>query len=192
MAKTALFCAVVVLLLSCAVVRAQQGAEGEGAEPGLFSGTLGDSLWTVIAFVLLVVVLGKFAWRPLLEGLNARQNHIERQLKSAEDSRVKAEHLLEDYKQEGLAVIRAATEQAQQYQHQAAEKAREETLAIRRRAHEEIESARTTAVEDLWRQTGDLLLRVSSEVLGRTLTEEDNQRLIDEAVARVRQNGGLQ
>lgn len=160
-------------------------------EPSLFSGTFGDSLWTVIAFLVLVVVLGKVAWKPLLNGLNARQSYIERELKSAEDSRIRAEHMLDDYKQQGLAVVRQATEQAQQYQHQAAEKTREETLAIRRRAHEEIESARTTALEDLWRQTGDLLLHVSGEVLGRALTEEDNQRLIDEAVARVRQDGGL-
>ncbi len=190
MAKTVLFCAAVVVSLSCGVVLAQHAGEGEPMEPSLFSGTFGDSLWTVIAFIVLVVVLGKVAWKPLLSGLNARQSYIERELKSAEDSRIRAEHMLDDYKQQGLAVVRQATEQAQLYQHQAAEKTREETLAIRRRAHEEIESARTTALEDLWRQTGDLLLHVSGEVLGRALTEEDTQRLIDEAVARVRQDGG--
>ena len=140
--------------------------------------------------MVLLVVLGKFAWKPLLNGLNARQSHIEQQLKSAEDSRVKAEHLLDDYKQQGLSVVRQATEQAQRHQQQMAEKTREETLAIRRRAHEEIESARATAVEDLWKQTGDIVLQVGSEVLGRTLTEQDNQRLIDEAVARIRQERG--
>ncbi len=179
------------MVLSSGVVWAQRAAEGEAAEPNLFSGTFGDSLWAVVAFVVLLVVLGKVAWKPLLDGLNARQNHIEQQLKSAEDSRVKAEHMLEDYKQQGLTVMREATEQAQRHQQQMVEKTREETLVIRRRANEEIESARATAMDDLWRQTGDLLLHVGSEVLGRTLTEQDNQRLIDEAVARLRQNGGL-
>jgi F-type H+-transporting ATPase subunit b len=179
------------MILSSGVAWAQHGAEGEVPEPGLFSGTFGDALWTVIAFVVLLITLGKFAWKPLLNGLNARQGHIEQQLKSAEDSRVKAEHMLDDYKQQGLTVVREATEQAQRYQHEIAEKTREETLAIRRRAHEEIESAQATAMEDLWKQTGDIVLQVGSEVLGRTLTERDNQRLIDEAVARIRQNGGL-
>ncbi|MEN6425891.1 MAG: F0F1 ATP synthase subunit B [Phycisphaerales bacterium] len=191
MGRTALFCAVVVVVLSCGVAWAEHSAEGEGSDSGLFSGTFGDSIWTLAAFVLLLVVLGKFAWKPLLNGLNARQSHIEQQLKSAEDSRVQAEHLLDEYKQQGLTVVREATEQAQRYQQQMVEKTREETLAIRRRTHEEIESARATAVEDLWKQTGDIVLQVSSEVLGRAMTEQDDQRLIDEAVARIRQNGGL-
>lgn len=192
MAKTTLFCALVIMVLSGSVVWAQHAAESESPEPSLFSGTFGDALWTVIAFVILLIVLGKVAWKPLLNGLNARQSHIEHDLKSAEDSRVKAEQMFDDYKQQGLSVVRQATEQAQRNQQQMAEKAREESLTIRRRAHEEIESARATAVDDLWKQTGDIVLQVGSEVLGRTLTEQDNQRLIDEAVARVKRNGGLQ
>jgi len=191
MSKTALFCAVVVAVLSCSVAWAEHSAEGEAGGAGLFSGTFGDSIWTLAAFVLLLVVLGRFAWKPLLNGLNARQDHIEQQLKSAEDSRVKAEHLLDEYEHQGLTIVREATEQAQRHQQQMAEKTREESQAIRRRTHEEIESARATAMEDLWRQTGDIVLQVSSEVLGRTMTAQDTQRLIDEAVARVRQNGGL-
>jgi len=191
MAKIALFC-IVVIPLFCGIAWAQHAPEGEAAEPSLFSGTFGDALWTVIAFVVLLIVLGKVAWRPLLNGLNARQGHIEQQLKSAEDSRVKAEHMLEDSKHQGLTVVREATEQAQRHQQQMAEKTREETLTIRRRAHEEIESARATAMDDLWKQTGDIVLHVGSEVLGRALTAQDNQRLIDEAVARIRQNGGLE
>lgn len=191
MGKTALFHAVVVIALSCGVAWAQHAVEGEAPDSGLFSGTFGDAIWTVAAFVLLLIVLGKFAWKPLLNGLNARQGHIEHQLKSAEDARVKAEHMLDEYKEQGLAVVRQATEQAQRCQQQATEKAREETLVIRRRAREEIESAQAAALEDLWKQTGDIVLRVGSEVLGRTLTEQDHQRLIDDAVARVRQDGGL-
>jgi len=192
MGKTALLGAGVILALSCGVGWAEQAGPGEGSDSGLFSGTFGDSLWTVAAFLLLLGVLGKYAWKPLLKGLNARQNHIEEHLKSAEDSRVQAERLLDEYKQQGLSVVRQATEQAQRHQQQMAEKCREEAQAIRRRAHEEIASARATAIDDLWKQTGDLVLQIGSEVLGRTLTEQDNQRLIDEAVARIRRNGGLQ
>lgn len=192
MGKTALLCAVVILALSCGAVWAEQTPHGESSDSGIFSGTFGDALWSVIAFVVLLAVLGRYAWKPMLNGLNARQSHIEQQLKSAEDSRVKAEHMLDDYKQQGLSVVRQATEQAQRHQQQMAEKTREEAQTIRRRAHEEIASARATALEDLWKQAGDIVLQVGSDVLGRTLTEQDNQRLIDEAVARIRQNGGLQ
>jgi F-type H+-transporting ATPase subunit b len=145
----------------------------------------------VIAFVTLALVLGKVAWKPLLNGLNARQGHIEQQIRSAEDSRQRAEKMLEDYRQQGQTMVRQATEEAQRHRQQTIEQTREEVLALRRRAHEEVESARAAAMEDLWKQTGEIVLRVGSEVLGRALTPQDNQRLIDEAVTRIKHDGGL-
>jgi F-type H+-transporting ATPase subunit b len=190
MIKTVLLCAIAVVLLSCGVLRAEEGAEA-ASKPNPFSGTIADSAWTVAAFVTLVLVLTKVAWKPLLTGLKARQGHIEQQLKSAEDSRQRAEKMLEDYRQQGQTTVRQATEEAQRHRQQTLEQAREEVLALRRRAHEEVESARAAAMEELWKQTGDIVLRVGSEVLGRTLTPQDNQRLIDEAVTQVKRGGGL-
>jgi F-type H+-transporting ATPase subunit b len=181
------------VFLSCGVAWAEQaGVEAGTSGSGLFSGTLGDSLWTVIAFMALLLVLGKVAWKPLLEALNARQSHIEEQLKSAEDMRRRAEQMLDDYKQQGLSTLRQAVEQAQRHQQEVAEKTRQEVLAIRHRAQEEIESARAAAMQELWKHAGDIALRVGSEVLGRTLTGPDNQHLVDEAVTRIRQSGGSQ
>ncbi len=199
MAKIALLGALALaLLVWCGPLRAEgaspgaaaHGTEGE-ARPHLFSGSIADSLWTVVAFVTLVLVLGTVAWKPLLGALDARQSHITQQLKSAEDSRQKAEHMLEDYKQQGQHLVRKATEEAQRHHQQTLEQTREEVLALRRRAHEEIESAQASAMEELWRQTGEIVLRVGSEVLGRTVSPQDNQRLIEEAVARVKSGGGL-
>ncbi|MBN1505748.1 MAG: ATP synthase F0 subunit B [Sedimentisphaerales bacterium] len=193
-----LLCAIVLVVLPCCgTALAGHGAESEGqaaaSEGGnLFSGSLGDSLWTVVAFFALLLVLTKFAWKPLLNALIARQTHIEHQLRTAEDSRLRAEKMLEDYKQQGLGVIRQAAEQAQRHQQEMAEKTRQEVLAIRHRAQEEIESARAAAVEDLWKQAGDIVLRVGSEVLGRTLTGQDNQALAHQAVEKIRQAGGSQ
>jgi F-type H+-transporting ATPase subunit b len=190
MTKYVLACAIVLTILLCGPAWAAEGAAAEGSGAGLFSGTFADALWTVIAFLALLAALGKVAWKPLLNGLNARQSHIEQQLKSAEDSRQRAERMLEDYKQQGLSILREATEQAQRHQQEVAEKTRQEVTTIRRRAQEEIESARLAAVDELWRQAGEIALHVGSEVLGRTLTEQDNQHLMDEAVERIRQNGG--
>jgi len=189
MTKLAYLCAIVVVMVSNGAAWAEEAAEAEAEGSGLFSGTFADSLWTVVAFVALLIVLGKIAWRPLLDALNARQSLIENQLRSAEESRQRAERMLDDYKQQGLMVIQQATEQAQRHQQEMAEKTRQEVLAIRRRSQEEIESARAAAMEELWRQAGDIVLRVGSEVLGRTLNEQDNQRLLDEAVGKVRQSG---
>jgi F-type H+-transporting ATPase subunit b len=182
------FCLLVIALL-CSSAWAEGSAEAEKGGGQLFSGGLADAIWTVAAFLALMVVLGIWAWKPLLKALDARQNHIEQQIKSAQESRQQAEHLLEEYKQQGATVVRQATEQAQRHLQEAAEKSRQEASAIRHRAQEEIESAHAAAAEDLWRQAGDIVLHVGSRVLGRALTDQDNQRLIDEAVAKVRQDG---
>jgi F-type H+-transporting ATPase subunit b len=165
--------------------------EGEASEPNLFSGSIADSLWTVVAFATLVLVLGVVAWKPLLKALDARQNHIEQQIKSAEESRRRAERMLEDYQVQGRDTVRKATEEAQRHHQETVEQTREEVLTLRRRAHEEIESARAAAMDELWKQTGDILLRLGSQVLGRVVSPQDNQRLIDEAVTQIRRNGGL-
>ncbi len=199
MVKTALFCAIAIgLLLWCLPLKAAEAphgaaattAEGEG-QGNLFSGSFADSLWTVVAFVTLAVVLTKVAWKPMLQALDARQNHISQQIKTAEDSRQKAERMLDDYKRQGQNTIQQAAQEAQRHHQQTVEQTREEVLAMRRRAQEEIESARATAMEELWRQTGDIVLRVGTEVLGRVVSPQDNQRLIEEAVARIKQDGGL-
>ncbi len=88
-------------------------------------------------------------------------------------------------------MVRQATEEAQRHRQQTLEQTREEILALRRRSHEEIESAQAAAMEELWKQTSDIVLRVGSEVLGRTLSPKDNQRLIDEAVTQIKRGGGL-
>jgi F-type H+-transporting ATPase subunit b len=180
----------VMMTLVWSVASTARAAEAEGGGVGLFSGTFADSLWTVVAFVVLLVVLGRVAWRPLLNALTDRQLHIESQLKSAEESRRRAEQMLEDYRLQAVTLLQQATEQAQRHQQEVAEKTRQEALAIRRRAQEEIESARAAAVEELWRQTAEIVQRVGTEVLGRALTEKDNERLIHEAVSKVRQGGG--
>jgi len=201
MGKIALICAVLGIWLIgtgplAAAETAPHGAaaapaEGEAEGPGLFSGSLADSFWTVVAFVALAIVLGTTAWKPLLAALNARQSHIEQQIRSAEDSRQQAERLLEEYKQQGQNTIRQATQEAQRHQQQMLEQTREEVLALRRRAREEIDSAQAAALEELWKQANEIVLRVGSEVLGRTLSAQDNQRLIDEAVTQIKRNGGL-
>ena len=199
MAKIAFVCAITVaLFLWCLPLQAEEAspgvaahaAEGKG-QGNLFSGSFADSLWTVVAFVTLVLVLTKVAWKPMLQALDARQNHIAQQIKTAEDSRQKAERMLDDYKRQGQNTVQQAAQEAQRHHQQTVEQTREEVLAMRRRAQEEIESARTTAMEELWLQTGDIVLRVGTEVLGRVVSPQDNQRLIEEAVARIKQEGGL-
>jgi F-type H+-transporting ATPase subunit b len=156
-----------------------------GAERGIFSGSFADAIWTIAAFVVLLIVLGRLAWRPLLNALKDREQHIKQQLDTAENTRKQAEAMLNDYKQQSLQVIEKATEQAHQQEKALVEKAAQEVIAMKRKANADIEYARLAASQQLWDQAGDMLLSVSGEILGRAITHEDNQRLICEAIEKL-------
>jgi F-type H+-transporting ATPase subunit b len=158
-----------------------------GTDRGIFSGSFADAIWTVVAFVVLLMVLGKLAWRPMLNALKAREEHIKQQLDTAENTRKQAETLLDDYKQQSLQIIEKATEHADQQEKALIEKTTQEVIAMKRKAQADIEYARLAASQQLWQQAGDMLLSVSGEVLGRAITHEDNQRLICEAIEKLLQ-----
>jgi F-type H+-transporting ATPase subunit b len=159
---------------------------GQNEQQNVFSGTVADALWTVITFVVLLVVLSKFAWKPILNGLKTRQEHIEHEIKTAETTKKQAEKLLEDYKQEGLKIIEQATDTAQLKQREITEETHQETLLIRRRAQDDIRHAEEAAAERLWNEAADMMLSLGSKVLGRTITKEDNEHLVREAIEKIR------
>jgi F-type H+-transporting ATPase subunit b len=176
---------IAVLLGQAAVVLASE-AKG-AADKGLFSGEFVESVWTVVAFTALVLVLGKFAWRPLLASLKAREDHIQGQIDSAAGTRQQAEQALEDSKQQGAEIIQQAREDAVKRQTQIVEQTRKELNQLKEDAHGDIEHARRAAMEHLWQQSGTMVQAIAHEVLGRTVTDQDNHRLILEAVEQIRQ-----
>jgi F-type H+-transporting ATPase subunit b len=163
--------------------------EAEGAaEQGLFSGTFADALWTVLAFVVLMVVLGRLAWKPMLERLKARELYIQQQIEAANDARQQALNLLDQYKQQRTKILKDATDEALQRQQELLEKAGQEILAIKQEAKEDIGYARARALEQLWDEAGEMVLALSREVLGREVTHDDNKHLIRDAIEQIRRD----
>ena len=179
--------AVVLLVLLISVCAMAAGDEPATEEKGIFSGTFADSLWTVIAFVVLLVVLGKVAWKPLLNQLQARQDYIKQQIETAEGARKRAEDLLDQYKQQGVEIVNRLTAQAQLLEKEMIEKASQQIIQMKRQAQADIEYARVAASQQMWQEAGDMLLSLSSEIVGRTITHEDNRRLLLEAVDKLKQ-----
>ena len=81
---------IVLLVLSAGACALAAGGEAATEEQSIFSGTFADSLWTLIAFVLLLVILTKVAWKPLVKQLQARQDYIKQQIDAADTSRKNA------------------------------------------------------------------------------------------------------
>jgi F-type H+-transporting ATPase subunit b len=177
----------------CAAAFGAQGqAEDEGLSP--FSGSFADAVWTVIAFVVLLVVLWKLAWKPMLAALNARQEHIEKQISDAEKTRKEAGQVLAEYKaklenveNEGKQIIAAHVKKAEQEASQVMASAKEKMEAMKLKAEADIARARNEAKAQLLNQAGEMVLRLGQEILGRTINDEDSQKLMDEAVARLKQ-----
>ncbi len=183
-----------ILLVMLCIGAAAFGADAQGRELSPFSGTFADALWTIIAFVVLLVVLWKWAWKPILAALNARQEHIEKQISDAEQTRKEAERVLTEYRtklenadSEGKGIIASHVNKAEQGAKEIIAGAKEKTEAMRLKAEADIERARNEARAELFDQAGEMVLRLGQEILGRAVSDEDNQRFIGEAVARLKQ-----
>jgi F-type H+-transporting ATPase subunit b len=176
------------LFVSAAVAAEPPASEGVSpAQEGIFSGSYADALWTVIAFGTLVIVLGVVAWKPLLRSLHAREEKIQHEISSAENSRIKAEQLLDEHKKKSLEIIEQANRYANQSKKEIIEQARKEASAITERANSEIANAQNVASQQLWHMAGNMLINISHEVLGKTITPEDNKRLIHEAIGKLQE-----
>jgi len=151
-------------------------------DPGLY-------IWTIVTFLVLLTLLAKFAWRPLLQSLDARQETIRKSLADAE----KARHELERLNQESEAIIRQARVEAEsiigatradaeRLRAELREKARSEADGILKNAERQIQLETARAMEQIRQEAGDLSVAIASKIIQRNLTKADNERLIDEAL----------
>jgi len=134
-------------------------------------------------------VLGKAAWRPLLDGLRKREAMIKNDLESARAARLEAEKLLEEY-QHQLAGIQKQAEQILQEARMEADRLRQEILAhaqqdarqVLAQAKEEIGLAKEVALREVYRQAVELASDMAAKVLQRDVNAEDQRILADEAL----------
>lgn len=164
------------------------GSEGEGALSP-FAGDFGVALWTLVIFLLVVWVLGKFAWGPVLGALQGREEFIRQSLIDAKRERQEAEaHLKEveerlaNARSEASEIVEQGQSVASRLKSEIEESARQEADALIDRARQEIDLAREAAVKDLYSQGTDLVIELAERVVRRELSDADHERLIAEAV----------
>ena len=185
------------LALTSLAFAASAMAAGDGAaESSIFGGDVGNVLWTLITFFLTLFVLGKFAWGPILDMLQKREDFIKDSLDAAKKDRDEAQASLARY-EERLASARAeATEiveegrrDAEAVRQRIEAKAQEEADKMIARAKREISIARETSVKELYAVSGQLATDLASKIVGRELKADDHQRLIDEALDQLNASG---
>ncbi len=186
-----------VLTITLPVFAAEHGGTDEESKFSLFGYGPGEYIWTLIWFGVLLVVLWKFAWKPMLAGLTSRTEHIEKQISDAEKTRTEAKKVLDEYgakladaERQGRDIISARTKEAEHQAKEVHQKTQKELAEKKVRAEADLDRERIEAADELWDQTGDIIRKLGKEVFGKTLDGDDNQKLIDEAIARLKEQQG--
>lgn len=155
------------------------------------------AIWTVVVFLGLMFVLGKFAWKPLLEALHHREEHLEHVLHETEKARNEGERLLAEYKKrlddaedQVRALIDEGRKNALTLADEIIKKAQGESEATKQRAERDIANAKDQALGEIRKTTADLAVSVAGKVLGRTLSGDDQRRFVESAVAELPASSG--
>ncbi|MFQ5766839.1 MAG: F0F1 ATP synthase subunit B [Acidobacteriota bacterium] len=150
------------------------------AEPGL-------AIWTIVTFLLLAFVLGKFAWKPMLTMLQEREKTIKDSLDQARMAREESESLLAqnrailaDARNQANDLLEKARQAAEDRQAKIAAKAREEAEALLARSRQEIDRQRRRALREIRAEAADLAIAAASRVVKQSLDGPAHRRLVDE------------
>jgi F-type H+-transporting ATPase subunit b len=150
----------------------------------------GLMIWTVFIFVLLLVILKRFAWPAVLGAVEAREKALEQQLAEAERSRAEAAKLLEEHRRlladakgQAHAIVVEARQLAEKERAVLLEKTKQEQEELLARARREITAERDRAVAELRREAVDLSLAAASKLIEKRLDSETDRKLVLEYLA---------
>ncbi|HEX7137830.1 MAG TPA: F0F1 ATP synthase subunit B [Vicinamibacterales bacterium] len=154
-------------------------------DPGLY-------IWTILTFLVLLGLLAKFAWRPLLAALDSRQNAIRKSLDDADQARRELERLnqesaqiLNKARKDADQIIVSGRSDAERLREDMRQKAKTEADAIVKNAERQIQLETARALQQLRAEAVDLSVMIASKLIQRNLSKEDNERLIEEALKQV-------
>jgi F-type H+-transporting ATPase subunit b len=161
------------------------GAQEEHAAAGPLTVEFGLMFWTLVVFVLLLVILRRFAWPAILGAVEAREKALEDQLAEAERNRAEsaallAEHkkLVADAKAQAHGIVVEARTLAEKERAVALEKTKQEQDELLARARREIGGERDRAIADLRREAVDLSLAAASKLVGERLDSERDRKVV--------------
>jgi len=154
-------------------------------DPGLF-------LWTILTFVVLLVLLAKFAWKPLLAMLDRREEMIRQSLDDAEKAKQELQRLQQESKEilsnarvEAQSILAKSRSEAEKLKGEIRQEAKVQADSILRDAEKQIQVETEKAITVIKNEVVDLSLLVASKLIKKNLSKEDNQSLIEESLKQV-------
>ena len=174
------------LILGAALVAAPPLAAQEGQASGPLVVNGGLMIWTLVVFILLFLVLKRFAWPSLLGAVEARERRLSEQLAEAERNRAESARLLEEHKKllldtraQASGILADARAAADKERALAMDKTRQEQEELLERARREIGAERERATAELRREAVDLSLAAASKLIGERLSADTDRKLVE-------------
>ena len=154
-------------------------------DPGLF-------LWTILTFLVLLVLLAKFAWKPLLALLDRREEMIRLSLDDAEKAKQELQRLQQESKEilskarvEAQSILAKSRFEAEKLKGELRQEAKVQADSILRDAEKQIQVETEKALAVIKNEVVDLSLLVASKLIKKNLSKKDNQSLIEESLQQV-------
>jgi len=156
--------------------------------PGLF-------IWTIITFIVVLVILRVFAWKPLLGALAAREEQIRASLQHADDAQRKSEELLEQNRrqlaqaeEQAQRMMKEGREMTEKLKAEILEKANATSRYMVEQAKDEIAREKEAAVKELRAEVGDLAIRVAEKVLDANLDTAKQRELVGTVIRQLQKS----
>jgi len=148
----------------------------------LITPELGLIFWTTLSFLILLFILGKFAWKPILNAVNDREDSIKDALQEAEKARLEMQNLksdnekiLKEARAERDAMIKDAREIKDSMISEAKEEAKTQATKLIEQAKTTIQNEKLAAITDLKNQVADLSIDIAEKVMKNELSNKDKQ-----------------
>jgi F-type H+-transporting ATPase subunit b len=182
-----LFLSLLAFVAAPAGLAAEEGHAKEATNPVMPD--LVVAIATIVVFALLLIVLTKTAWKPILSGLKAREEGIRGQIEGAEKANAEARALLEDHRkkvaaatEEARAIVEEGRKDAEALRAKVESEAVAEAARERERAVRDIQLAKDAALKDIYSRVADLATDVAGKILQQRLDAGQHRKLVDEAV----------
>lgn len=152
----------------------------------------GTIFWTIITFVILVFILGKFAWRPILQMLDEREKRIKDSLEAAEQARMVAQKtlaeqskILEDARKEAQDILLKTRKAAEQTKDEILTKAKKEAEQLIAKAMQDIELSREKTMDEIREMVVTLSISAAQKIIGKALDQKEQEALVSDFLSKL-------
>ena len=167
----------------------------EGGGGGLMDVNPGLMIWTVVTFIVLLLILKKVAWKPILTALDKRENDIKESLAQAEKAKDDAKQILEQNQanlakaeEESKKIIEQSRAYAESLKEQLMRESKEQAKKIVDEASSEIQRKKDAAFEELKGQIAEIAVGAAEKIIRESLDAQKSKQVIDKYLNDVAKN----